>query len=169
MSKQIRDLVHTIKSKDLTGSQIESAFGEIFLSRDTIPNQLEAQEIVAQVQIVKSPYYGVAIPNTTQIISLTGDSGVVPFFTPASNKTYSLIAADLVNGSGAGMTGVLGLYDGTNFVKISEATPSSGGGQGGFNLRNAFTFDSSVYPALLITSGTAAQAVAQIAICELVQ
>lgn len=169
MSKQIRDLVHTVKSKDLTPAQIEAGFGEIYLSRDTIQNQLEAQEIVSQVQTVKAPYYGVAIPNTSQIISLTGDSGIVPFFVPASNKTYSLIAADLINGSGGGMTGVLGLYDGTNFCKISEATPSSGGGVGAFNLRNAFTFDSSVYPALLITNGTASSAVAQIAICELVQ
>ena len=169
MSKQIRDLVHTIKSKDLTPAQIEQAFGEIFLSSDTIPNQLEAQEIVSQVQTVKSPFFGAAIPNTAVIHQRAGDTGIVPFFTPDANKTYGLLGADLTNGSGGTMKGVLGMYDGTNFVYLSEISPAGGGETKAFELQNAFTFDSSVYPAFLILSGTASDAVGQIAVCELVQ
>ena len=169
MSKQIRDLVHTIKSKDLTPAQIEAAFGEIFLSSDTIPNQLESQEIVTQVQTVKSPFFGAAIPNTGVIYQRAGDTGIIPFFTPASNKTYALLAGDLTNGSSGTMKGVLGLYDGTNFVYLSQIEPAGGGETKAFALENAFTFDSSVYPAFLILSGTASDAVGQIAVCELVQ
>ena len=55
MKPQIRDLVHTIKSSDLTASQIKAGFGEIFLSKDTIDNQLEVQEIVEMSRSVKTP------------------------------------------------------------------------------------------------------------------
>lgn len=167
---QIRDLVHTIKSKDLTPAQIESAFGEIFLSKDTISNQLESQEIVSQFQTVKVPTFGAAIPNTTVIQTRTADSGIIPIVQniPA-NKTYAMLAADAVNAGSGSVVVNLGYFDNAEFVKISEATPAASGGIGGFNLRNAFTFDSDCFPALLVTSGTASDVVVHLAYCEIVQ
>lgn len=169
MSKQIRDLVHTIKSKDLTPAQIEAAFGEIYLSSDTIPNQLESQEIVTQVQIVKAPFYGVPIPNTTSIATKDGDSGVVAIITPESNKTYQLLGADATNGgTSSGISVSFGMYDGSNFTRLNDITVAAGA-VGIFNTRNAFTFDSSCYPAILVTSGTASDLVVSMIYAEIVQ
>jgi len=165
---QIRDLVHTIKSKDLTGAQIDSAFGEIFLSRDTITNQMESQEIVSQMQVVKVPTFGTSIPNTTKIVSKAGDSGVIPLLTPVANKTYQFIGADVVNAGGSSMTISIGLFDGSAFMTLNQITVA-GAGTGVFNLRNAYTFDSSVYPAILVTIGTPGDALIQLCYSELVQ
>lgn len=170
MDNQIRDLVHTIKSTDLTPTQIANGFGEIFLSKDTISNQLEVQEIVEMMRSVKVPMFGQSIPNTTRIQTRAGDSGVIPIIQfPEDNKTYAMLAADAVNAGSGAVNVSLGYFDGANFVKISEATPSSSGGIGGFNLRNAFTFDSTVYPAFLVTSGTASDVVINLVYCEVVQ
>ena len=165
---QIRDLVHTIKSSDLTPAQIQSAFGEIFLSKDTITNQLEAQEIVEQFQKVKLPTYGCSIPNTSKIVHKVGDSGILPLFTPEANKTYQLICADVENAGGGSATIVFGYTDGGSFIQINTVS-LAGGATGSFNLRNAYTFDSSVFPAVLITNGTAADCTINLAYSELVQ
>lgn len=165
---QIRDLVHTIKSKDLTPGQIESAFGEIFLSKDTITNQMESQEIVTQFQVVKCPTFGTPIPNTSVIVQKTGDSGIITIYNPEVNKTYQLIGADVTNAGGSSMTISIGLTDGATFMSLNQVT-LAGGAIGNFNLRNAYTFDSSVYPACLVTLGTAGDAVIQMAYSEMVQ
>lgn len=165
---QIRDLVHTIKSADLTPSQIKSAFGEIFLSKDTITNQMESQEIVTQFQIVKAPTFGSSIPNSSKIVSKTGDSGLLPIFLPESNKTYQLIAVDAVNAGAGNITVSLGYTNGGDFVVINTITISAGT-IGSFTTRNAYTFDSSVYPAILVTSGTAGDLVVNMAYSELIQ
>ena len=167
-SHQIRDLVHTIKSSDLTPAQIESAFGEIYLSKDTIQNQMESQEIVQQFQIVKAPTFGCSIPNTTQIVNKQGDGGIVAIYTPTTNKTYQLIAADAENAGTGSVTVIIGYTDGGTFIRINEITIGAGE-VGSFTLRNAYTFDSNVYPAMLIPSGTAADVTVNMAYSELVQ
>lgn len=166
--QQIRDLVHTVKSTDLTGSQISQAFGEIYLSNDSISNQLESQEIVAQFQVVKVPTLGCSIPNSSKIVSAVGEGGIVPLFTPAANKTYQLIAADCVNGGAGNITVSFGYTNGGDFVTINSITVGSGS-VGSFTTRNAYTFDSSVYPAVLITAGTAADLIVNMVYSELVQ
>lgn len=165
---QIRDLVHTVKSSDLTPAQIESAFGEIYLSKDTIPNQMESQEIVQQFQSVKAPTFGCSIPNTTQIVNKPGENGVVAIYTPTANKTYQLIAADAENAGTGSVTVIIGYTDGGTFVRINEITVGAGD-TGIYNLRNAYTFDSNVYPALLVTSGTAADITVNMVFSELIQ
>lgn len=167
-SHQIRDLVHTIKSKDLTPAQIEQAFGEIFLSKDTIENQIESQEIVSQFQIVKAPTFGCSIPNTSKIAAKAGEGGLVAIITPEANKTYQLIAVDAVNAGAGNITVALGYSNGGDFVRINTITIASGA-FGSFTTRNAYTFDSSVFPAFLVTSGTAGDLVVNMAYSELVQ
>ena len=167
---QIRDLVHTIKSADLTPAQIESAFGEIYLSKDTITNQMESQEIVQQFQSVKCPTYGAHIPNTGKIVQVQGDSGIVKIFTPEDNKSYVLLAASATNVGSGSVNVRLGLAnDSGEFVLISAATPTASGGVGGFDTRNVFTFDSSLYPAIEVNTGTAADVEVVMAYAELVQ
>ena len=166
--RQIRDLVHTIQSKDLTPAQIEAAFGSIYLSRDTINNQLETQEIVEQFQKVKLPTYGQAIPNTTAIAQVTADSGLIPILVPTANKTYGLLGVDAIN-TGAGSVGVsFGYTNGGDFVTLNKITLASTE-TGTFTTRNAYTFDSSCYPAILVTSGTASDLTVQMVYSELVQ
>jgi len=169
MSKQIRDLVHTIKSTDLTGAQINQGFGEIYLSKDTIPNQLESQEIVEQTRSVKSPFYGSQIPNTATIVTKVPDGGLEPVFTPTVNKTYQIMAADVIN-AGVGSVSIdFGLMDNNlNFIKLANVNPSAGG-QNAIELRNLFFFDSSVFPGFLVVSGTPGDAVVQLAFAEVVQ
>ena len=167
-SHQIRDLVHTIKSSDLTPAQIEAAFGEIYLSKDTIQNQMESQEIVQQFQTVKCPTYSASIPNTSVIANKPGDSGIIPVFLPTANKTYQLICADVENAGGSSATIVIGYTDGGSFVQLNSVS-IAGGATGIFTLRNAYTFDSSVYPAFLVTSGTAADVTVNMVYSELVQ
>jgi len=167
-NQQIRDLVHTIKSKDLTPSQIDQAFGEIYLSKDTIDNQLETQEIVEQFQKVKLPTYGQAIPNTTKIVQAQGDSGLISFFTPAANKTYGLLGADAINTGAGSVTVSFGYTNGGDFVTLNQITLAATE-TGTFTTRNAYTFDSSCFPAILVTSGTAGDLTVQMVYTELVQ
>jgi hypothetical protein len=166
--QQIRDLVHTVKSTDLTGSQISQAFGDIYLSNDSISNQLESQEIVAQFQTVKAPTFGCSIPNSTRITTTQGDSGPIAILVPTVNKTYAILAVDLINNGASPMTVSLGYYDGTTFVTLNVITVGATA-TGSFTTRNAYTFDSSVYPAFIVTSGTAADATVSMAYSELIQ
>jgi len=168
VDQQIRDLVHTIKSTDLTPAQISAAFGEIYLSRDTINNQLESQEIVTQFQIVKAPTFGASIPNTTAIAQVTADSGLIPILVPTANKTYVLLGVDAIN-AGSGSVGVsFGYSNGGDFVTLNQITLSATE-TGTFNTRNAYTFDSSCYPTILVTAGTASDLTVQMVYAELVQ
>jgi len=166
---QIRDLVHLIKSEDLTPAQIKSAFGEIYLSNDSISNQLESQEIVDQVRVVKAPFFGQHIPNTSQIAARVGDSGIMYFFLPSANKTYEFIAADVTNTGSGSVTVEFGVTNGADFIKMDVESPSAGGGQAGFDARQLRYFDSDVYPAFLVTSGTAGDVVGQLAYAEVIQ
>lgn len=168
MSNQIRDLVHTIKTSDLTPAQISAAFGEIYLSRDTIENQLESQEIVTQSRLVKSPFYGQHIPNTAQIVDLAGDSGIQPFFTPDSNKTYEFMGADVMNQGVSNLDVAFGLTDGVLFLQLDNQVPV-GSQQLPFDPKGLRYFDSSVYPAILVLSGTGSDAMAQLAYAEVIQ
>lgn len=166
---QIRDLFHLVKSEDLTGQQIKQGFGEIFLSKDTIDNQMISQEIVNQVSSVKTPFYGSPIPGSFVFATAPGDNGIIPFFTPTANKTYQLIAADVLNLGAGAMTVNFGFTNGAgDFLKVSGATPTPGG-QGGFSVRNAFYFDASTFPCFVVETGTANDAIGQIIYAEVVQ
>jgi len=165
---QIRDLVHLIKSEDLTPAQIKDSFGEIYLSKDTISNQLESQEIVDQVRIVKAPFFGQHIPNSAAIVSKVGDSGIMSFFVPSSNKTYEFIAADFTNIGSGSVTVQFGVSDGVDFIKMDSDTLASNG-QAGVEARALRYFDSSVFPAFVVVNGTAGDVVGQLAYAEVVQ
>lgn len=169
MDQQIRDLVHTIKSTDLTPAQIKAAFGEIYLSKDTINNQLESQEIVTQFQIVKAPTFGASIPNTTAISRIDADSGLMPLLPSIeSNKTYVLLGVDAINNGSGAISVSFGYSNGGDFVTLNQIT-LAGTETGTFNTRNAYTFDSSGYPTILVTSGAAADLSVQMVYAELVQ
>lgn len=165
---QIRDLVHLVKSEDLTPAQIKQAFGEIYLSKDTIQNQLESQEIVEQARTVKAPFYGQHIPNTAQIVDVTGDAGIQPFFTPTSNKTYEFMGADVIHTGTSNLDVAFGLTDGVLFIQLDNQVPVAGA-QNPFDPGALRFFDSNVYPAILVLGGTGADAQCQLAYAEVIQ
>jgi hypothetical protein len=165
---QIRDLVHTIKSSDLTSAQIESAFGEIFLSKDTIENQLESQEIVDQFRIVKVPTYGQPIPNSSVIVVKAGESGLVKLFTATDNKTYKILAFSITN-AGNAATCQIGLQDSSSdFATVFSGTAIATGVTAITDMIG-ITFDNTVFPAFLITSGDVNDFTFEMAYCEIVQ
>lgn len=165
---QIRDLVHTIKSKDLTGDQIESAFGEVYLSKDEINTQLEVQEIVDQFRSVKLPTYGSHIPDTAQVVVTAGASGLTKMFTTEANKTYKILAWSCTNAGNVGNVQI-GLQDSASnfsalFVGQVTATAVTA-----FTDLHGVTFDSSVFPAFVIESGDVNDYQFEMAYCEIVQ
>ena len=169
MDKQIRDLFHLTKSEDLTGQQIKQGFGQIFLSKDTIDNQMVTQEIVNQVASVKAPFYGSQIPNSAVIVAKTADGGLEPVFTPSPNKTYRIMAADVLNIGSSSVSVDFGLLDSNlNFVKLANVSPNAGG-QNAIELRGLQFFDSDVFPGFIVISGTPSDCVVQVAYAEVVQ
>jgi len=165
---QIRDLVHTIKSTDLTPAQIEAGFGPIYLSQDTIPNQLEVQEIVDQFRSVKLPTYGTHIPDTAQIVVTAGAAGLTKMFTTESNKTYKILAFSVTNAGNVAQVQV-GLQDSSsNFACLFQGDVIAAGVTAIRDVHGV-TFDSSVFPAFVIESGDVNDFSFELAYCEIVQ
>jgi hypothetical protein len=168
MVNEVRNQLHLIKTEDLTGTQIKSAAGELFLSENEVSNQIDTNSIVEVTRSVKVPFYGAAIPNTSKIASKTGDSGLMSIIDPVVNKTYQILAIDAVNAGAGNITVALGYSNGGDFVRINTITVAATS-FGSFTTRNAYTFDSSVYPAFLVTSGAAGDLVVNMAYCEVIQ
>lgn len=168
MVKEVRNQLHLIKSEDLTAEQIKSAGGEVYLSENEIGNQKDTISIVDTVRSVKTPFYGSSIPNTTKIASKAGDSGLMSIMDPIANKTYQLIAVDCVNAGAGSITVAFGYGNGGDFVRINTITVAAAS-FGSFNCRNAYTFDSDVYPTFLVTAGTAGDLVVNMVYSELIQ
>lgn len=170
MSNQIRDLFHTVKTSDLTGSQIQSGFGEIYLSKDTIENQLVSQEIVAQVQSTKAPFYGLPIPGSFQIESTAGEPGYFQITANLSaNKTYRIEAISVTNAGLSPVEVSLEIGDGANFAFIGATGSLASGGTFAFTTNNTQHIDSSVNLYGIVTQGTEADAVFNVVFCEIVQ
>jgi len=128
-------------------------------------------EIVQHWQKIHAPAYGAPIPNTSVVSVVTGDSGILPVggVIPGANKTYLCTGADMLNNGTGTLSASLGLSDGVNFVTLAKISSLGAGGQGAFDMPANVYFDSSVYLAFLITSGTAAEAGLQAAYTEVVQ
>lgn len=168
---EVRNQLHLIKGEDLTGSQIKSACGEVYLSSNESNNQLDTNAIVEFTRSIKVPYYGIPIPNSATIVQADGSGGgIIPLFTPASNVTYQWMCADVTN-AGAGSISVdFGVTDGAGaFIKMANISPSAGGGQNAIEPRNLFYFDSNVYPAFRVVSGTASDALVTMAYSTVIQ
>lgn len=166
---EIRDLVHTIKSTDLTPAQIEAGFGEIYLSKDTIPNQLEVQEIVDQFRSVKLPTYGAHIPNTSIITRTAGASGIFSLVTVDENKAYKIQAISVESASANPHEIQIGLFDGqSDFAAFYSGEAVPAGVTAIADIVN-MTFDSTIYPAALIADGDVNDFTFRIAFCEIVQ
>lgn len=165
---QIRDLVHTIKSIDLTPAQIEAGFGEIYLSQDTIENQLESQEIVDMFRIVKVPTYGHHIPNTGLIVVKGGESGLTKLFTADDNKTYKILACSVTN-AGDAQTFQIGLQNSSSDFSVVFSGTATATTDTPIDAMKGITFDNSVFPAFIITSGDVNELSFSMAYCEIVQ
>jgi len=166
----VRKQLHTLQVKNLTGAQIESAAGEMYLSLDALVAQHDAQDIVKTFRAVKTPTYGQPIPGSFTIVEKIMDDGVINLLQSSisANKTYSLQGVS-ASANGGGVHLSLGYFDGSTFVKCSAITLGDGD-TNAFDLQKfGGYFDSSVYPAALVTSGTAANATVEICYAEIVQ
>lgn len=169
MSNQIRDLVHTVKSTDLTGEQIDSAFGPIFLSRDTLDNQMETQEIVEMTRSVKAPFYAHHIPGSARIVSQAGSGGLVKVFSAETNTVYKITAFSIDNAANvadvrvgltdAGGTVLSCIFNGQ--VAATDVTPIPD--------MIGITFDIDSVPAFLVTSGSADDIIIDMAYVKTIQ
>ena len=168
MMSEIREPLITTTITDLTAQTLASSVGRVYLSKPMMANQEDAVRIRDAWQSVHLPTAGCSIPNTTRIVTKAGDGGPQTILVPTVNKTYAILAVDLVNNGANPMTVSLGYYDGTTFVTLNVITVA-GTATGSFTTRNAYTFDSSVYPAFIVTSGTAGDAAVSMAYSELVQ
>jgi len=167
---QIRDLFHTIKTSDLTGSQIQSGFGEIYLSKDTIENQLVSQEIITQVQSTKAPFFGLPIPGSFQIESTAGEPGYFRITTlTSSNKTYRIEGVSVTNAGLSPINVSLEIGDGANFCFVDSSGSLASGATYSFTLNQTQHFDDSINLYGLVTSGTEADAVFNVVFCEIIQ
>ena len=91
-------------------------------------------------------------------------------FTPTANKSYALYAADITNAGGAPLSVQFGLTDGTGkFVMMGTQAVVSPTEVVGVTWYAQVFFDSSVYPAFKVVSGTVGDASVQISIGEVVQ
>lgn len=170
MSNQIRDLFHTIKTSDLTGSQIQSGFGEIYLSKDTIENQLVSQEIISQVQSTKAPFYGLPIPGSFQIETTAGEPGYFQITAnTAPNKTYRIEGVSVTNAGLSPITASLELGDGANFCFIDTSGSLASGATFSFTLNQTQHFDNSINLYGLVSSGTEVDAVFNVVYVEIIQ
>ena len=169
MENQIRDLVHTVKSSDLTATQIKNGFGEIFLSRDTLENQLETQEIVEMTRSVKVPYYGKHIPGSALIEEMPGSAGLVKMTTVPANRTYKILACSVDNAGNVANVRV-GLTDtSASFLACVFAGDVAAQDVTPIPELVGVTFDQESIPAFLATSGTPDDLTFTLAYCEIIQ
>lgn len=166
----MRQQLNTLTLGNLTPQNIKAALEGSYANDEQKPNQADAVTLTDAYKVVHAPTYGVAIPNTHTIVEKVGDSGIIPVFTPTTNKTYILVGASAQNLGAGSMTVVFGLTDASGgFVKLSEVSPSAGGDSDYAARAPGITFDSGVYPAFQVTSGTAAQCTVSLCYAELVQ
>jgi hypothetical protein len=167
--QQIRDLVHTIKSADLTPAQIQAAFGEIYLSNDTLENQLESQEIVEMMRVVKAPMYGTHIPNTGTVINTAGASGLTKMFDPETNRTYKILAVSVTNAGNVGQVQFGMMNSAGNIFACIFRGDVAATATTAFADVQGVTFDANTIPAFLIESGDVNDYNFEMAYCEIIQ
>lgn len=167
---EIREPLITTTITDLTPATFASSVGRVYLSKPMIANQEDAVRIIDTWKSVHVPTVGALIPNTSAIHSKVGEAGIVTLFTPTANKSYALYAADITNAGGAPLSVQFGLTDGTGkFVMMGTQAVVSPTEVVGVTWYAQVFFDSSVYPAFKVVSGTVGDASVQISIGEVVQ
>ena len=166
---EIREPLITTTISNLTPATFASSVGRVYLSKPMIANQEDAVRIIDTWKSVHVPTAGAMIPNTTNIHTRTGDSGIITMFTPTANKSYALYAADVTNGGGAPLSAVFGLSNGSKFVQLGQVAIAPPAETAAFSWYAPVFFDSDHYPAFKITSGTAGDASVQIVVAEVVQ
>jgi len=169
----IRDNLHTITTEDLTGPQIKTTSGKVYLSRDAQLAQDEIVEIVSTVKAVKAPFYGQPIPGTFEIATAT--SSVVDDFVnivnPTANQTYQILGISVQNiNPGASTSADIYLTDGANYVKLAFTGTIDASKTYAVPLYDSATFfDSGVYLAGVPRSGVALMCQFEVAYCKVVQ
>ena len=185
MMTEIREPLITTTITNLTPATFASSVGRVYLSTPMIPNQEDAVKIIDAWQSVHVPTLGSLIPQTTAIHSIAGtalipttsaihskvgEAGIVTIFTPTANKSYALYTADITNAGGAPLSVQFGVTDGTGkFVMMGVQADVAPTTVIGVTWYAQVFFDSSVYPAFKVISGTVGDVSVQISVGEVVQ
>lgn len=173
MGNDIRDQLHTIQTEDLTATQIKSASGGVYLSKDSQHSQDEIVDIVSTVKAVKAPFYGAPLPGTFEIA--VASSAVVDDFVnivnPTANITYRILGISVQNlNPGASTTADIYLTDGANYVKIAFTDTIAASKTYAVPLYDTpLFFDNGVYLAGVPRSGVALLCQFEVAYCKVVQ
>lgn len=170
----IRDQIHLIKTEDLTGPQIKTTSGKVYLSKNAIQEQDEIVEIVSTVKAVKAPFYGTPIPGQFEISESPGAviDSAVNIVTPTANQTYQLLSASVNNIDPTNAVEAdLILTDGAKTVKLASSGSVAAGAENAFDLNKHATifFTKDLYVAGVPTSGTATMCNFKVAWCKVVQ
>ena len=169
MMSEIREPLITTTITNLTPQTLASSVGRVYLSKPMMANQEDAVKIRDTWQSVHLPTSGALIPGSCVALAIPGQPGITALFTPEPNKSYALYAADFTAAGGtvAGDFGLLAVSG--EFVKLANSGSQSLGNTGAFDFRHEVYFDSGVYPAFRVTSGTDNHAICGIVYGEVVQ
>ena len=171
----IRDQIHLIKTEELTGPQIKTTSGKVYLSRDAQQSQDEIVDIVSTVKAVKAPFYGLPIPGTFAIATAPGVvvDTAVNIVSPTTNQTYQLLSVDVKNiGPTGTVSADLYLSDGASKVKLAAVASVAAGSQNAFDLSKlpgTLYFTKEVYIIGVPTAGTPGFCQFELAYCKVVQ
>ena len=166
---EIREPLITTTITDLTPQTLASSVGRVYLSKPMMANQEDAVKIRDTWQSVHLPTSGALIPGSCTALAIPGTAGIVTLFVPSPNKSYALYAADFTAAGGT-VAGDFGLVATTGeFIKLAAVGSVTLGNTSAFDFRHAVFFDSGVYPAFRVTSGTANHAICGIVYGEVVQ
>lgn len=162
---------------DVEAQSFNIVGGRVFPDINATTDFMDLVKIVDAYRATHNPNYGTHIPNSAKISFQEGVAGITKFkdvLTGTTDlfedrKTYKVMAMDVTNLGLGAITVDLGIVNSTgDFVKISSTSPGSGA-QASVDIKSLTTFDSSVQPAFIVSSGFPADAFMQIAYAELTQ
>jgi len=162
---------------DVEASTFGIVGGRVFPDLGSTQDFLDLTKIVEAYRSTHNPNYGTHIPNSAKISFQEGVAGLTKFKDTLTGtidlfedkKTYKVMAMDVTNLGLGAITVDLGVVNSVgDFVKLSSTSPGSGA-QASMDIKELTTFDSSVQPAFIVSSGFPADAFVQIAYAELTQ
>ena len=164
---------------DVEAQSFNIVGGRVFPDINATTDFMDLVAIVEAYRATHNPNYGTHIPNSAKVDFQEGTAGLTKFKDNArgtgtndlfqDKKTYKVMAVDVTNLGLAAITVDFGVANANgDFVKISSTSPGSGA-QVSVDIKELTTFDSSVQPAFIVSSGFPADAFVQIAYAELTQ
>lgn len=91
----IRDQLQTLTGAEVLASQLSTAGGQVFVSRNAAATQADLADVVAFWRNVHAPTYGMPIPGSGK--TSTGAASTPNIYTPETNETAYITGLSLIN------------------------------------------------------------------------